>query len=994
MKRLDTYALGEDTWHHDGSEAGPEERQACRTLHTNLVELVTKVLAPLLDRITAHEMETFTMHDRSHGLKVAHLMWHILEPARRKYLTPPEIGMLVAAAHLHDVGMALDQNERNERLDAQSDLWVRLELQEAQKSAIEELRIRSVDLEASETVRARARRNLAQAEEALLAQDTRERHATRARYEQVMAKLDTIQQKDKVRIPNVESCLSFDGDSFRSKLIDVCVSHNQDVETLVQSDETNPQQPRFPTDYPVGSATADLHMIAAALRLADILDFDRERTHPVLFHYLLPGTLDLENRSILEWSKHLAISNWYIGPEAVVFRGRCNNHIIHHAIVQFCSLISEEIKGTYATFNPLQSSPWPFILPSSVKPEITEEGYHYVPYRFELDDERVYELLMGGAIYPNPLVAVRELVQNAVDACKLRDAETRLYESHVQLGTEDRITIRYEEATEEAPRPRLVVTDTGVGMDALILERFFLKVGRSYYRSSEFSQTRINLRRKNLDFAPVSEFGIGFLSAFLLADQVTVETAMWEPVRGDTRKRTLHIDGPTRLIRLDERSNEGRARFKGTRITLYLSRGSTRDPGTAPPTWEEVEGYIKRVCQDLPYRLNLEHAANGQLDKSYVDPLPLRAELPSYLDPIAIRIQVDDEESGLQGEIAIVNPSLAREAEDRHFEESPASVVARDAYAERDSTFEDPYVLPGVGPSDLLRGGFRIGNVPGLPRASFTRTTSAAKLRLNWESQSTRRYLAPNLARTSLADSQHIAQQVSRVWLSYLLEREGDLPAGLMDEQDTNYVSLENSKWLERYTALKLYQLARSGWIGIFSKSITESTLQAWENDVETTISLPLPSWHLVRDLLDIVLPRVTTLRVGAKGARYVKPPLPNWREISEEWRTFITTPVDWGVFAEYVRDLEDIAIDVYPSHTQLWNRQFQDRLASFDEKELRELDEVLYTLDRAQSSRERAELTQEQATLFQRAQNVIGDLEVSSLNSRWQIQSVKLPSS
>jgi molecular chaperone HtpG len=564
MKRLDDYAQRRATCNLDASPMGPSAQQTCKVLHGQLAQLVSVVLAPLLDRANAREMDTFTMHDHTHGLKVAHLMWHILTPEKREHLTPPEIVLMVCSAFLHDLGMSLTKDERDARLDPASDLWDKLEIQPAQKEAIERLRVQVTDPNTAEPARDRAIQKLAQAEEALLSQDTRDRHALAARYVQVLKKLDEYHQEDRTRIPDVESCLSLEGDSFRDKLIEICVSHNEDAEALVKRDDKNPSRPRFPTDYPVGHWNANLHMVAAALRLADILDFDRERTPAVLFYYLLPGNLDpADNRSVLEWGKHLTISNWHTEDDAIVFRGRCTSHILHHAVVQFCTAIAKEIEATRATFGALGSeSSWPFALPSAVEPKITEDGYHYVPYQFELDDERVYQLLMGGAIYDDPLVAVRELVQNAVDACKLRDALTQLVEPVVP-STTDRIFVRYEEPTDDCPQPKLVVTDTGTGMDALILERYFLKVGRSYYNSSEFNQHRIDLRRKGLDFAPVSEFGIGFLSCFLLADRIEVETAMWEDVRGDTRKRILQIDGPTRLIRLDEQRNEGSRDSKG-----------------------------------------------------------------------------------------------------------------------------------------------------------------------------------------------------------------------------------------------------------------------------------------------------------------------------------------------------------------------------------------------------------------------------------------------
>jgi molecular chaperone HtpG len=597
MQQLERYATGDARWDSQVN-VGPQAQTACKALHVNVTQLVEKALAPMLDRITSREMDTFTMHDRTHGLKVAHLMWQILTPSRRERLTPPEIALLVLAAHFHDIGMALSKEERAERLRPSSSLWEKLDIDEGVKERMERLGAEAASTDVA--VSRRARPELNQMEEALLSQDTRERHATRERYDQVLSALREFHHRDPENVPGIDECLSFDGNSFRDKLVDICVSHNEDAEALVRRDAENPARPRLPTNFPIGACTADLHMVAAALRLTDILDFDRERTPSVLFYYLLPTDLAAnENRSILEWGKHMSISHWHIDEDALVFRGRCKDHIIHHAIVLFCAAIQEEIHATRATFGALkEQASWPFNLPGTVTNEIHEDGYHYVPYRFELDDQRIYSLLMGGAIYDNPLVAVRELVQNAVDACKLRDALTQFYEPYSPVTT-NRIFVTYEEPNETHDLPLLRVSDTGTGMDAFILQRYFLKVGQSYYNSQEFKRERLELRKNNLDFAPISEFGIGFLSCFLLADRVQVETAMSESPRGDVRKRTLLIDGPTRLIRLNEEPNEGSRRFKGTRISLYLSRRGGRAKSLFPQ-WGQIKEYLESVCRELP----------------------------------------------------------------------------------------------------------------------------------------------------------------------------------------------------------------------------------------------------------------------------------------------------------------------------------------------------------------------------------------------------------
>lgn len=881
--------------------------------------------------------------------------------------------MLLLIYTIWEWGLA--QKERAERFGPESDLWDKLEVQDSVRSAIEKLRAQIGDENASESVKRRATQQLFQAEEALLTQDTRERHATRERYQNILDLLSKFHLKDRTRIPDIEMALSFDGESFREKLIDVCVSHNEDADALVGNDERNLDRPRFPKDFPVGMCNADLHTMAATLRLADILDFDRERTPAVLFHYLLPTTLGgLENRSVLEWSKHLAISNWHIDDNDIGFRGRSQSHIIHHAVVQFCSVIADELKATHATFSPLGEQYWPFVLPLSVKADIHEEGYRYIPYKFELDDERVYSLLMGGAIYDNPLVAVRELVQNAVDACRLRDSLTQLHEEYAKPGTENRIFIRYEEPTAECPYPKLSVQDTGTGMDAYTLERYFLQVGRSYYNSSDFNQYRVQLRKKNLDFAPVSEFGIGFLSTFLLADHVEVETAMWESPRGDTAKRILKIDGPTRLIRLDELRNEGVGRFKGTRIMMFLASKSS----STPPSWEDIKEYLADTCQDLPYRLNLEYLTDGKEVRESLDPLPLTVYIPPHLQKAALRIPVDDKEFGLEGEIVLINPIEAEKAQ--------AALIGKAELLFRDPDVESTQTIR----STLLRGGFNVGRVGGLPETAYRQLAigplAGARLRLTWNVTKNRRYLIPNVARDRLSNSDYIEERVAQAWLTYLLQNVNDLPKGqVFDLYCSDEIQLP---WLEEFSALTIYDLARQDWIlqllSLHKRS--ESALELWERGKGE--SLPYNSFSFATSLLDLVLPMVTELEVKTNGT-HLFPPQDNWRSILKDCRDYIRCPVRWEQFRKYEAKIDDFLLYQNSGGP---NVKYKERFVSWDRQELKKLTRILIAVvDPYRSHNRVIKWNSSDATLFRKALEVVGDLKIGSRENPITLKNIKM---
>ena len=79
----------------------------------------------------------------------------------------------------------------------------------------------------------------------------------------------------------------------------------------------------------------------------------------------------------------------------------------------------------------------------------------------------------------------------------------------------------------------LEIKDNGTGMTQEVIERNFLRVGSSYYQSSQF-------QKRYPDFNPISRFGIGVLSTFMVADHVEVVTChLEEPLARRLELRTV-----------------------------------------------------------------------------------------------------------------------------------------------------------------------------------------------------------------------------------------------------------------------------------------------------------------------------------------------------------------------------------------------------------------------------------------------------------------------
>ncbi len=117
-------------------------------------------------------------------------------------------------------------------------------------------------------------------------------------------------------------------------------------------------------------------------------------------------------------------------------------------------------------------------------------------------------------------------------------------------------------------REYIRVWDNGCGMTREVLERYFTKLGKSYYRSPEYERERQILREHGFIVSPISQFGIGFLSCFMLADEVHLRTRPGGKNAGERAAYDVHISGPGSLFWL----SPGTLERQGTEITLYLKQ--------------------------------------------------------------------------------------------------------------------------------------------------------------------------------------------------------------------------------------------------------------------------------------------------------------------------------------------------------------------------------------------------------------------------------------
>lgn len=173
-----------------------------------------------------------------------------------------------------------------------------------------------------------------------------------------------------------------------------------------------------------------------------------------------------------------------------------------------------------------------------------------IPFSAEIS--KVLKLMIH-SLYTNRDIFLRELISNASDACdKLRYEALQndgLYGDDKAL----RIQLAYHKETNS-----VTISDNGIGMNR---EDLISQLGTIARSGTEEFIARLSGDAQK-DVSLIGQFGVGFYSAFMVADRVTVHTCkagekqawMWE----STGEGSFTV-------------TEGEARGRGTTITLYLS---------------------------------------------------------------------------------------------------------------------------------------------------------------------------------------------------------------------------------------------------------------------------------------------------------------------------------------------------------------------------------------------------------------------------------------
>lgn len=461
----------------------------------------------------------YTRHDVSHCEAIITNIEMLLGEEAIRLLSPTDTWLLLHAAYLHDIGMVIECK----RIE---DNWESKEFQDylhaAENSLDDSLAENAKLINSFGEKRDKGKSVLAwpvrvrYAVTLLIADYYRKEHAVDSRsYLEDMGNAFHID-------------LGYNGliqQRLINVLADVAYLHTESNDKLLELDyRTN----GFNADY------AHPRFLAQMLRMGDLLDADNNRfnaSNEIVF-----GEIPESSRN--HWEKHMSARHILITPDIIEYRADCSKPEVYRETRNFLSWLKTEVE--FWALN------WKNIMPENIKGSAPKLGkcellLDGVPdiqglsdLQFSISTEKAFEVIEGANIYEDKFVFLREVIQNALDACKIqmwRDISENRYRSWIakesvnnlqpfQIKNDvfenygvDVILRKYDEN-----HFKVIISDNGIGISAEQFKKI-CNVGVSYSGDKKRSEEVENMP---LWLRPTAGFGIGLQSIFLIADEFEI----------------------------------------------------------------------------------------------------------------------------------------------------------------------------------------------------------------------------------------------------------------------------------------------------------------------------------------------------------------------------------------------------------------------------------------------------------------------------------------
>lgn len=215
--------------------------------------------------------------------------------------------------------------------------------------------------------------------------------------------------------------------------------------------------------------------------------------------------------------------------------------------------------------------------------------------QFKTESKRILDLMIN-SIYTNKEIFLRELISNSSDALD-KLYYLSLTNKDIKVNKDD-LFIRVDYNKDKRT---ITISDNGTGMTEEELENnlgVIAESGSLKFKEENKEQNDVNI---------IGQFGVGFYSAFMVSDKVTVESKSYKDDKATIWEST-GVDGYT-LSPSDKKDN-------GTIITLHLKE-DTEDYNYSELLSEyKLRSIIKKYSDYISYPIKMEVENNRKKEDS------------------------------------------------------------------------------------------------------------------------------------------------------------------------------------------------------------------------------------------------------------------------------------------------------------------------------------------------------------------------------------------
>ncbi len=196
-------------------------------------------------------------------------------------------------------------------------------------------------------------------------------------------------------------------------------------------------------------------------------------------------------------------------------------------------------------------------------------------------------------MYSDQDIFIRELISNASDAITKLKKLDMIGEYEIPEDKEMKATVSLN-STDKT----ITFTDTGLGMTADEVEEYINQI--AFSGATDFIE---KYKDKATDDQIIGHFGLGFYSAFMVADKVTIDTLSY---KADAKAVHWECDGGTEYVMSDSDKTD-----IGTKITLYLN-----DQCYEYSNEYRVREVLDKYCSFMPISIYL--TVDGKEDETEI----------------------------------------------------------------------------------------------------------------------------------------------------------------------------------------------------------------------------------------------------------------------------------------------------------------------------------------------------------------------------------------